>query len=203
MILPCVRIGVLCLLLSGSVIAADMTGTLPCPGLRAPGSDIVSVERLRHPAPPAAERELALARKALTRDDDIRGLEHLDRALRIYPQYAEAYSELGAVLLRRSEAARALEALEHAVAFDPKSVETRLNLGIAQLQFLMLDQAEVTVRQAIKLDAGSQKAHYLLAVILNQKGDRRAAAAELRAYLILDGRTYRAAAESFLAQLEQ
>ncbi len=201
--LTCVRLGVLCVLLTGSAFAADMAGTLPWPGLRAPGSDIVSVERLRHPAPPAAERELALARKALTRDDETRALDHLDRALRVYPQYAEAYSELGAVLLRRSEVSRALEALEQAVAHDPRSVETRLNLGIAQLQFLMLDHAEYSVRQAIRLDAGSQKAHYLLAVILNQKGDRPAAAAELRTYLNLDGRTYRAVAEAWLSRLEQ
>jgi len=198
-----VRVGVLCLCLTVPAFAADMTGALPWPGLKAPGGDIVSVDRLLHPAPAAAERELTLARKALIRDDETRGLEHLDRALQIYPQYAEAYSELGAALLRKSDAARALEALEQAVACDPKSVETRLNLGIAQLQFLMVEQAENTVRQAIQLDAGSQRAHYLLAVILNQKGDRPAAAAELRTYLNLDGRTYRVAAEAWLARLEQ
>lgn len=201
--LTCVRIGVLCLLLTGSAIAADMAGTLPWPSLRAPGGDIVSVERLLHPAPPAAERELALARKALIRDEETRALEHLERALSIYPRYAEAYSELGAIRLRRSESALALEALEQAVACDAKSVETRLNLGIARLQFLLVDQAEIAVRETLALDPNSPKAHYLLAVILNQKGDRQAAAAELRAYLNLDGRTYRAAAESFLARSTQ
>lgn len=198
-----VRVGMLCLRLSLPVIAADMAGTLPWPGLKAPGGDIVSVERLLHPAPPAAERELALARKALTRDDSASGLQHLERALQIYPQYAEAYSEMGSVLLRKSEAGPALQALEQAVVYNPKSVETRLNLAIAQLQFLMVEPAENTVRQAIALDAGSQKARYLLAVILNQKGDRLGAATELRAYLNLDGRTYRAVAESWLARLEQ
>ena len=201
--LKCVRVGMLCLRMTLPAMAADMAGTLPWPSLRAAGSDVVSVERLLNPAPAEAERELALARKALTRDDETCALEHLDRALRIYPEYAEAYSEMGSVLLRRSEAARALEALEQAVVHNPKSVDTRLNLGIAQLQLLMVDAAEGTVRQAIALDAGSQKAHYLLAVILNQKGDRQAAAAELRVYLNLDGRTYRAIAEVWLARLQQ
>ena len=201
--LKCVRVAMLCLRMAVPAMAADMAGTLPWPSLRAPGSDVVSVERLLNPAPAAAERELALARKALTRDDETGALEHLDRALSVYPQYAEAYSEMGSILLRRSESARALQALEQAVAHNPKSVETRLNLGIAQLQLLMVDAAENTVRQAIALDAGSQKSHYLLAVILNQKGDHQAAAAELRAYLNLDGRTYRTIAEVWLAKLPQ
>jgi Flp pilus assembly protein TadD len=195
----CVRLGTLILMLSGVAVAAD----LPLPSMAAPGSDVVSVHRLRHPAPAEAAQELQLAEKALVRDELQSSVEHLERAISLYPHYTEAYSELGAVLLRLNESGRAVVAMEKAVASDPASVAVRLNLGLTQLRANRLEDAERTVRQAIVLDPRSNKARYLLAVILEKQGYREAAASELQDYLKLNGLTYRAAAETWLAKIDR
>ena len=166
------------------------------------GGEVVSVERLRHPAPAEADKELRLAQKARMRGDLLETVEHLDRAIAFYPGFTEAHIELGAVRLQQGQIENALAALERAAAINSTSLAARLNLAVVQLQADRLPSAENTARQAVALDPRSPRAHYLLAVTLERQGNREAAAAELRAYLEMDGLAYRTTAKNWLIAVE-
>jgi tetratricopeptide (TPR) repeat protein len=183
--------------------AADAgPAALPLPVMTALGGEVVSVERLRHPAPAEADKELRLAQKARIRGDFAATLEHLDRAIAFYPGFTEAHIELGALRLQQGQTESALIALERAVAINATSLAARLNLGLAQLQAGRVESAGNTARQAVALDPRSPRARYLLAVALERQGNRAAAAAELRAYLDLDGLAYRTTAKNWLVATE-
>ncbi len=146
--------------------------------------------------------------------------KHFEEALSVYPQYAQALSDLGDVLEHQSNGSGAKAAYEKALAISPKYLKPyaqlaklaiaesrytdavtiteramRLNpvefpsiyLSNAQAHFELheLDAAEQSARRAVELDTDHQvpRSLYLLGVILEQKGDRKGAIEQWRAYV--------------------
>ena len=57
-------------------------------------------------------------------------LQRLQKATEIYPEYAEAFNEMGAIYLRKKQKTEALKAFEQAIAADPNWVSAYVNLGL-------------------------------------------------------------------------
>ena len=107
-------------------------------------------------------------------------LEEFRDAIRLSPDYAEAFYNLGVSLDQIGDLDQALEAFRSAVRFRPDSAPIRLRLGGALLKKDDLAAATQELRRAVELDPKSADAHYNLALALGQRGDLGAAAAELR-----------------------
>lgn len=78
----------------------------------------VSVTSLK--APKGAQAAFEKAGKAMQKRKWVEARRQLEKAVGIYPQYAEAWCALGGVYLQQNEPEQARKALKEAVASDPK-----------------------------------------------------------------------------------
>jgi tetratricopeptide (TPR) repeat protein len=78
----------------------------------------------------AAGAHYYLGRIANRKGDYAEAIRHLQIALRAYPDYADAYAELGLVHLKQKEHPQAEEALQKALELNPDSYTANLNLMI-------------------------------------------------------------------------
>ncbi len=95
----------------------------------APGT--VSAAELARKVPRAAQKELRKAREEMARGRLREAIPHLEKTIRLDPEFARAYNYLGACLGTLGEFDAAAKALRRAVELDPASVEARANLASA------------------------------------------------------------------------
>ncbi|HEY6838430.1 MAG TPA: tetratricopeptide repeat protein, partial [Geobacteraceae bacterium] len=69
---------------------------------------------------------------------------HVGEALRIKPDYASAYNNLGVLYNRRGDIAQTSAAYDKALEIDPALSETRFNLGLV---YLTSGEKEKALRQ--------------------------------------------------------
>ena len=111
-----------------------------------------------------AVRYLDVGRVALAR-------AHLERALALAPDFADAHFNLGAAALAEGDAAAAVAAYRQAVALRPDYPEAHNNLGGLLAAAGMLDEALVHYRLAVRFDPRHSGAHYNLANALLGRGE--------------------------------
>ncbi len=92
---------------------------------------IVSLASLK--VPEKARKEFNKARKAGRKKKYDEALQRLQKATEIYPEYAEAFNEMGAIYIRKKQKTEALKAFEHAIAADPNWVSAYVNLAWMQI----------------------------------------------------------------------
>ena len=92
---------------------------------------IISVASLK--VPKKAKKEFKKARKAARKKKYGEALGRLQKATEIYPQYAEAFNEMGMIYLGQKQREEARQAFEQAIAADPKWVDSYVNLASLQL----------------------------------------------------------------------
>ena len=99
-----------------------------------------------------------------------------------------AYAEfgLGALLCRRGENGEAETVIRKGLEADDSSPVGRFNLGVALLGLNRLDEAEKSAHEALLRDPGYAKAYLLLSDVHARKGNYRAQAEDLEAYLKLE-----------------
>ena len=73
------------------------------------------------------------------------------KAIRLDPEYAEAYNNLGISLAEQGEMADAVKAFREAVRIDPEDAESQSNLGNALLQLGLAVEAVAPLREALRL----------------------------------------------------
>ncbi len=95
----------------------------------------------------------------------------LDTAVRISPDFARAWNDLGQALLRKGDAARGLPALRRAVQLDPRNVSAWYNLAVAQDRSGDVSSAETSYRKALELDPRFAPALNGLAGVLLRRGN--------------------------------
>jgi TolB-like protein/DNA-binding winged helix-turn-helix (wHTH) protein/Flp pilus assembly protein TadD len=108
-----------------------------------------------------------------------KAIPHLERAIRLDPNFAAAYAALGEAwglqgvwerAHNRESYATALEYSQKAVGLDPASSEAYSSLGHSLMQSRRWKEAEVALRHALKLDPNNPYAAEYLALALDQKG---------------------------------
>ena len=149
-----------------------------------------NLERSLSPAPatPASESELRaerlaqLARQLMRRGLDEMASEKYAEALQLNPNLASAHLDLGTLLLKHKRLAEAEKQFRAVLAEDANSLQA--NLGVAFVQTLRggkeLDDAEGTVRAVLARSPAQPRAHYLLGLIQERRGNQTDAAASFK-----------------------
>jgi len=113
--------------------------------------------------PPEARKEFDLG-KARMQDNDVPGsLQHFQKAIDLYPNYAEAYQLMGVVNLEMGKFADAEPQLAKATEIEPKLTTAFFALGICRNQMAKYPEAEVALARGLELDPDSADGHYHIA----------------------------------------
>lgn len=186
-------------------------------------ADTVSVRQLK--IPQKAREQYENAQERLARHDREGAREHLQRAVALAPEYADAWNalgvilgseehfrralqadaenadaamNLGALLLRSGRAEEALGFSEAAARLVPRDASAQAQLGMNLYQVGRLGDAEVALLAARRLDSGqSTMPQLFLAEIYARRGEKALALAQIEELLA------RAPAEELAATLRR
>lgn len=104
--------------------------------------------------------------EAASKNDSKKAAEELNKAVTIYPQFAEAQSQLGMQYLKLSQADKAAEALQAALKLNPQDMQARLGYGIALMNLKKFPEAETELRQVVQKNNTMPTAHMYLGIVL-------------------------------------
>jgi len=107
-------------------------------------------------------------------------------AIRLDPQMAIAYTNLGNVRFRRGDEPGALSLYHRALSLDPEQPEAHYNVGYVALEHGDARTAVTHFEQAIHADARFADAHFNLAMALERVDDLARARAHWKQYLALE-----------------
>jgi tetratricopeptide (TPR) repeat protein len=136
-----------------------------------PPAGRVSVTQLLHPPDRKARQATVAAQKRSAAGDYAGAAEDLERAVRISPDYAEAYTNLAAQHIRLRRYEQALGEIARATQLAGPTALALCNAAIAQLALGRESEAVESVRRSLELDPQYAPAHYLLGGLLGK--DRR------------------------------
>jgi Flp pilus assembly protein TadD len=112
-------------------------------------------------------------------------VSHVEIALALRPNYAEACNNLGLALASRGRIDEALGQYRKALELQPDYAEAHNNLGLLLAGRGQVDEAIEHYRRALELDPGLAGAHYNFAEVLAAKGQTDEAVAHLSMALAL------------------
>jgi len=115
---------------------------------------IVSAVTLK--VPPEARKEFDKASELIARENWKKAIEQLNRAVAIYPDYAEAYNNLGVAYARLGDRTSERSALEKAIRLDDHFAEAYTNLAKMSIVERNFPDAEKLLNKANS--AGAQDA---------------------------------------------
>jgi Ca-activated chloride channel family protein len=109
------------------------------------------VSKLDLKAPSSAKKEFEKGVPLLLHKDTDGAVQHLSRALAIYPNFVAAHNALGTAYILLGRNARALDEFKQAVALDDHLPNSFSNLCRAELALKNYDAAEQAIRKASAL----------------------------------------------------
>ena len=95
-------------------------------------------------------------------------LAEFETAISIYPQFTEAFVQIGKINIQTGKIEPAKTAFQSAVKLDAKNFEAKLGYGICLLENRELKDAEVNLKDSIILNPLSAAAHYYLGMMFIQ-----------------------------------
>jgi hypothetical protein len=120
------------------------------PAANHPGAPSVAVADLN--VPPKAAKELDSAHADMAQENWDQALEHLNKAVAIYPQYSSAYNDLGVCYGRLGQRERQREALQKAVSVNERCVPALVNLAHMDVVDHKLPDADLLLKKAVTAD---------------------------------------------------
>jgi tetratricopeptide (TPR) repeat protein len=160
------------------VTVAPQTGPLtirlraPTQKPLAPGT--VSVTQLRHPPTRKAFQALASAQRFSESGQTDKAVEELEKAIRISPEYADAYNNLAVQHIHMGRFEEACNELTRAIEIAGPNAPRLANLAFAQHALHRFADAIASARAAIRLDSGSPQANLILGSLLANDPKTRA-----------------------------
>jgi tetratricopeptide (TPR) repeat protein len=133
-----------------------------------PAAHSVPVSQLRIPS--KAVKELERSQKAFQSGGLFTSVEHLQKALQIYPDFIQAHLALGLRFIQLREYQKALTEQQAALALDPRSAQTHQNLAFTLSLLNRYREAEAEARQSLDLDSQLVASHYILGRALITQG---------------------------------
>jgi predicted Zn-dependent protease len=152
--------------------AGPLTVRLPAGKPSAPGT--ISVTQLRHPPARKALQAVVSAQRFSASGQSEKAVAELEKAIRISPEYAEAYNNLAVQHIRMGRFEEAANELARAIAIAGPNPLPLCNLAYAQGRLNRFPEAIASARAALRLDSGSPQAHLILGSILAQDPRTRA-----------------------------
>ncbi|MGH8809263.1 MAG: tetratricopeptide repeat protein, partial [Noviherbaspirillum sp.] len=128
----------------------------------------------RHHTSPAFEQQAAASYnlgnsfKDQGRFDE--AIEHLQKAISLNPNFAQAHSDLGIVFARQGDMNRAAASFRQSLALKPNFADAHSHLGSALKLQGKLDEAEACYREALALMPDFAEAHGHLGSVLKEQG---------------------------------
>ena len=146
-----------------------------------PVSGTVSVQELQKRVPKKAWQAFLKAQQYSQASQTDQAIAALRRAIKVYPGWRDAHSNLGVQLLRAGRTDDAVAELREAIRLGPPTALLYTNLGAALATSQHLEEGESAVHLALKLDPADGKAQYLLGHLLAvQPGREKEALENLR-----------------------
>jgi len=128
----------------------------------------------------------ALANALIERDDYDEGIRMHERILRANPDFWQSQFALGNALFKVGRFQESEQHLAQAARLHPDAPQIAMYLAIAQMKNQHFDDAERSVRRAIDASPNTLGGHYVLGLVLEQRGRWKEAAAAFRQELALD-----------------
>ncbi len=127
------------------------------------GAPTVSASDLK--VPKKASKEFDTATKLIAQQEWQAAVDPLNKALALYPDYAEAYNNLGVVYARLGESEKERQALQKAIAANDHFAPAHVNLARLEMKEQDFAAAEAHLNQATAADPTDARALVLLAQV--------------------------------------
>jgi tetratricopeptide (TPR) repeat protein len=175
-----------------------------------PSEPSVSLARLRHKVPRKAVSFFLRGLKMAAAGQWQNSMNEFERAVRIDPEFSEAYGNLGTSLSATGRFEEAIGDFRRAIELDPATGAHHMNLGYALMCLGRAREAEPEARTAVALDPMNVNGQYLLGVILAGQVETRSAAVQHLLYAARDvpdahyvlAQLYRVAGDELAARRE-
>jgi tetratricopeptide (TPR) repeat protein len=154
-----------------------------------PPAEIISVRDLVVPS--KAAKEFQRSMKAFQAGDFHSAADHLEKAIRIAPDFVQAHNNLGATYINLREYPSAVAQLQKTIELAPNLPEPYHNLGLVLLLLQRLPEAETAARHALDLAPQSSSARYTLGRILALEGNNTPEAVQMLSLAATDLREAR------------
>jgi len=125
------------------------------------GGPTVSTSDLK--VPKKASQEFDKATKLIAKQQWQKAIDQLNKALALYPAYAEAYNNLGVVYARLGDPDNEREALQKAIAANDRFAPALVNLARVEMKEQNFAAAEAHLNQATAVHAADPRTLALLA----------------------------------------
>lgn len=170
---------------------AVITVTLPDkPAGAVTKAETVSLNELGADVPKDARKEFEAAKKAAENNKREEAVEHLRRAIAIYPGFVMARNNLGVQLMALGKLDEAAEELRKTVELDQKAFNPRLNLGIVLVEQERYFEATLILDQATALNPNSPAVQLYLGIAKLKLENLDEAEKHLKAAYTLGGSPY-------------
>ena len=113
--------------------------------------------------PPKARKEFEAGKMSMQAQDVPGSIQHFQKAIELYPKYAEAYQLLGVMHLQTGKLKDAEEELQKATEIEPNLSTAYFALGICRNEMAKYPDAEVALSRGLELDPKSPDGHYHIA----------------------------------------
>ena len=113
--------------------------------------------------PPDAKKEYDAGQKAINGNDFAGAIPHFEKAVALYPKYAEAYQQLGLSHLQSNHGPEAEAAFNKALAIEDKMPQAQYMLGMLLAMTNRANLAEKPFTRFVELDPTNPDAHFELA----------------------------------------
>jgi Tfp pilus assembly protein PilF len=136
-------------------------------GAVASGVPTVSSQQLN--VPEKARNELDKGMEAFAKGDDTEAAARMEKAINIFPRYAQAYNNLGVIRVKQNDRASAQVAFEKSVEIDDHFVPGYVNLARLLVSAREADASNL-LQKALAIDPNNLEALSLLARFQFNKG---------------------------------
>jgi Flp pilus assembly protein TadD len=114
---------------------------------------------------PDARAEFDNGQRAINDDDFSGAIPHLQKAIALYPKYAEAYQLLGVAQLKTNQASQAEASLLKAIEIEDRMPRSQYLLGVIYARTNRVEMAEKPLTRFAELDPQNPDAQFELAKV--------------------------------------
>ncbi len=119
-----------------------------------------------------------------------RAIQHYQKALDIYPRYADAHLNFGLALAKTGHLDKAIAHFSKAAELEPKLAKAHFNLALAMQMRGKLHKAQIHYQKALKIRPEYLQAHLNLSNIMAQKNEYQKAIEHLEKVLQIDSKHF-------------
>lgn len=148
-------------------ITESITVRIPAMKKERPISGLVSVKQLQ--VPKKALKFFTEAQKYSEEGRPQDAIASLEKAIDAFPEFGDAYANLGTQYVKLNRPHDALNQFEKAIKYGPESAALQTNYAVALMIEKRIDEARKAAERAVLLDGTYLRAHYVLGCALSDR----------------------------------